>query len=309
MSQWTDDDERRMLLLIVYLFGKHKEMTKAISLSRRVMEDLDEVLERVTKTLEQIEKLAGINGYYMDEIGRAIEDLRELPGNVTREFRDDVRNLLLDMANIKLKANGLWDKFKRLREMSRTLSAETEKLRDKSMQVVKEAGLLNQEYQEVIRVVEMMEKDPSSIDPELEIRRLEDLKSRLTPVVQDLMDTVEGLVKVMVRYNELGDRLNELLLEVSTLHSLLEGVVRRFNLGKPISASGEPEVIVNGDVILVVMELSDAREDEVNARVERDELVIEVRGKEIRVNLPGVAEMVSKRVVNDTLTINLRKVR
>lgn len=44
--------------------------------------------------------------------------------------------------------------------MSRTLSAETEKLRDKSMQVVKEAGLLNQEYQEVIRVVEMMEKDP-----------------------------------------------------------------------------------------------------------------------------------------------------
>ncbi|MEM0179662.1 hypothetical protein, partial [Metallosphaera sp.] len=69
------------------------------------------------------------------------------------------------------------------------------------------------------------------------------------------------------------------------------------------------EVIVNGDVILVVMELSDAREDEVNARVERDELVIEVRGKEIRVNLPGVAEMVSKRVVNDTLTIKLKKVR
>lgn len=115
----------------------------------------------------------------------------------------------------------------------------------------------------------------------MEIRRLEDLKSRLTPVVQDLMDTVEGLVKVMVRYNELGDRLNELLLEVSTLHSLLEGVVRRFNLGKPISASGEPEVIVNGDVILVVMELSDAREDEVNARVERDELVIEVRERRL----------------------------
>ncbi|MCG3109497.1 Chromosome partition protein Smc [Metallosphaera sp. J1] len=291
--------------LVQTMTRKYAEIITIIFSNDEVIGEMEEALERVNQTLDRIDALLGEHRFYMDEVNEVSDEIQEAPDEILRKFREDLRNHILDLGYIKKKAAEIDEKFKKLSQRNREISRETKEVRARTLESMMRARDFLKEHDQVFELLEKV-RDGSTLDPK-EVDRLRAIEPGMDPILQDLRSSNEGLRKLRNSYQELGDNLYELLLEIEAFNSTLEGVVRRFTLSNLVSGKRRPEVIVKGDRILVVMEVRGVKEEDVSVSVEGITLVIRVKDREMMVNLPERARLTSVKVVNDTLTVDLRR--
>ncbi|BCS93454.1 Hsp20/alpha crystallin family protein [Metallosphaera javensis (ex Sakai et al. 2022)] len=291
--------------LVQTMTRKYAEIIAIIFSNDQVIGEMEEALERVNQTLDRIDALLGEHRFYMDEVNEVSDEIQEAPDEILRKFREDLRNHILDLGYIKKKAAEIDEKFKKLSQRNREISRETKEVRARTLESMMRARDFLKEHEQVFELLEKV-RDGSTLDPR-EVEKLRAIEPGMDPILQDLRSSNEGLRKLRNTYQELGDNLYELLLEIEAFNSTLEGVVRRFTLSNLVSGKRRPEVIVKGDRILVVMEVRGVKEEDVSVSVEGMILVIRVKDREMMVNLPERARLTSVKVVNDTLTVDLRR--
>ncbi|AWR98578.1 Hsp20/alpha crystallin family protein [Metallosphaera hakonensis] len=286
--------------LFTSVLQKYKKLLNLLADNEVVMRDITGVLNELNERLEKANELLRQNDHYLSKVNSLIEGFGlKFKVQIREEDVRQFQEFKLQMDYIGKKSSQIREILNSLMERNGAISEKLTGIQSRNLMVMEQVRYVIERYAGVLEAME--EKDNQRFRTLSEGKEIE---GKLDNVIVELGSINENLRAVKGEYSEIGNKVYELILELDNYRHTLESLDKRFNPND----DEEPEIITNGNTIMVVMALSDVRKEDVKVFLRGDgHLTVRAGKRIVELNLPGTVKPRSAKLVNGTLTLAFDK--